>query len=186
MSEPHNITKLLSEIEHGSESSADHLLRLIYDQLRAIAANQLAGEVHNRTLQTTALVHEAYLRLFGNNQKWSSRRHFFSAASLAMRRILIEQSRRRLAAKRGGGATQQDFDESDFRTTMPDESVLELHEALEDFAKVDVDAAQLVQLRFFAGLSMSEAAETLEISERSAYDLWSYARAWLKDKLGPE
>ncbi|MFO0942972.1 MAG: ECF-type sigma factor [Pirellulales bacterium] len=177
------ITQLLREIENGDQQSANVLLEIIYDQLRAVAANHLVQENSQQSLQTTALVHEAYMKLFGKQQQWNSRRHFFAAASIAMRRILIEQSRKRLSMKRGGGAKPLRLQETEIKTDLPDEEILALHEALDEFAKTDPEGAQLVQLRFFAGLSMVDAAETLAISERSAYELWAYARAWLKDRL---
>lgn len=180
-----DVTRILQAIGDGDATAAEQLLEIIYGELRSLAAHHMSRELPGRTLQVTALVHEAYLRLFDHDrqQRWNSRGHFFSAASEAMRRILIEQSRRRLAAKRGGGAAREELNESRIELNMPDEEFLALHEALERLATVDCEAAQLVQLRFFGGLSMSEAAELLEMSERSAYDVWAYARAWLKDKL---
>jgi RNA polymerase sigma factor (TIGR02999 family) len=183
-----DVTQFLQAANSGDAAAERRLLELIYDELRSLAAHRMAREQSGRTLQITALVHEAYLRLFKNasQQPWNSRGHFFSAASEVMRRILIDQSRRRLAAKRGGTATREELSESRIEIQMPDEEILALHEALEQFAAVDAAAAQLVQLRFFGGLNMSDAAETLGISERSAYDLWAYARSWLKDKLRDE
>ncbi len=180
-----NLTEILFAVENGDVSAPDQLLTLIYDELRRMAAVKLTQERQGQTLQATALVHEVYLRLFkeGEGQHWNSRGHFFSAVSEAMRRILIEQSRRRLAAKRGGNVTHQELHDSRICADMPDEDLIALDEALEQLDQIDREAGQIVRLRFFGGLKMTEAADVVGISERSAYDLWAYARAWLKNKI---
>ena len=180
-----DVTHILSAIKHGDPHAAEKLLPLVYDELRKLAAQKLAHEQPGLTLQATALVHEAYLRLTGQDQRrlWDSRGHFFAAAAEAMRRILVEQARRRHAAKRGGARQRVELSEADLATAMPDDELLALNDALEQFATVDPAAAKLVQLRFFAGLNMSEAAQALGMSVRSAHDLWAYARYWLRHQM---
>jgi RNA polymerase sigma factor (TIGR02999 family) len=165
-------------------------LPLVYDELRRLAAQKLAHEAPGQTLQATALVHEAYLRLVASGdastpreQYWSSRGHFFAAAAEAMRRILVEQARRRNAAKRGGQAGREQFDEAALAAPEPAEDVLALDDALTQLATVDPVAARLVQLRFFGGLNMTEAAQALGMSVRSAHDVLAYARSWLRRKI---
>jgi RNA polymerase sigma factor (TIGR02999 family) len=176
-----DVTRILSQIDHGDPRAAEQLLPLVYDELRKLAAARLAQEKPGQTLQATALVHEAYLRLVGNaEQGWDGRGHFFAAAAEAIRRILVDQARRRHAAKRGGLQERVEMPESRLAAPMPDEELLALHEALEQLANVDSAAADLVRLRFFAGLKTTEAAEALGISVRSAHDLWTYARSWLR------
>jgi RNA polymerase sigma factor (TIGR02999 family) len=184
------VTRILSAIEQGDPQAAEQLLPLVYDELRKLAAQKLAQEKPGQTLQATALVHEAYLRLVGSDkspsdhseQKWDNRGHFFAAAAEAMRRILVDQARRRQAAKRGGLQKRVEMPESRLAAPMPDDELLALHEALEQLAIIDSAAADLVRLRFFAGLKTTEAAEALGISMRSAHDLWAYARSWLRRK----
>jgi RNA polymerase sigma factor (TIGR02999 family) len=180
-------TRILNAIERGDPHAAEQLLPLVYDELRRLAAQRLAQEKPGQTLQATALVHEAYLRLVDGEmaQAWNGRGHFFAAAAEAMRRILVDQARRRNAAKRGGQAGREELHESALAAPGPDSEVLALHDALEDFATVDPAAANLVKLRFFAGLNMSEAAEALGLSVRSAHDLWAYARSWLRREMRP-
>jgi RNA polymerase sigma factor (TIGR02999 family) len=164
-------------------------LPLVYEELRKLAAQRLAQEKPGQTLQATALVHEAYLRLVGQEdpgQHWNSRGHFFAAAAEAMRRILVEQARRKQADKRGGQAQRQALDPAELAAPAPEERLLAVHEALDDLAQTDPQAATLVKLRFFAGLTAAEAAEVLGLSVRSAHDLWTYARSWLKRQLRPE
>ncbi len=182
------VTRILSAIEQGDPHAAEQLLPLVYDELRKLASQKLAHEQPGLTLQATALVHEAYLRLTGKDRErlWASRRHFFAAAAEAMRRILVEQARRRHAAKRGGQRQRVELSESDLATAMPDEELLALNDALEQFVTVDPAAAKLVYLRFFAGLNMSEAAQALGMSVRSAHDLWSYARSWLRRQMNAD
>ena len=179
------VTRILSAIEQGDVHAAAQLLPLVYDELRKLAAQKLAHEKPGLTLQATALVHEAYLRLTGKDQErlWDSRGHFFAAAAEAMRRILVEQARRRHAAKRGGEWQRVELSESDLATSIPDDELLTLDEALERLAAVDPEAAKLVQLRFFAGLNMGEAAHALGVSVRTAHDLWAYARSWLRRQM---
>ena len=178
------VTHILSAIEQGDPHAAEQLLPLVYDELRKLATQKLAQEKPGQTLQATALVHEAYLRVVGADQigHWDGRGHFFAAAAEAMRRILVDQARRRQAAKRGGLQKRVELPESSLAAPMPDDELLALHEALEQLAIVDSAAADLVRLRFFAGLKTTEAAEALGISVRSAHDLWAYARSWLRRK----
>jgi RNA polymerase sigma factor (TIGR02999 family) len=179
------VTRILSAIEQGDTRAAEQLLPLVYDELRKLAAQKLAHEPPGMTLQATALVHEAYLRLTGKDQErlWDSRGHFFTAAAEAMRRILIEQARRRHAAKRGGQRQRVELSDSDLATSMPDDELLALNDALEQLATADAAAANLVRLRFFAGLNMTEAAGALGVSVRSAHDLWAYSRSWLRRQM---
>jgi RNA polymerase sigma factor (TIGR02999 family) len=182
------VTRILSAIEQGNSHAADELLPLVYDELRKLAALKLAQEKPGQTLQATALVHEAYMRLVdvSQAQHWNSRGHFFAAAGEAMRRILVEQARRRLAAKRGGHAQRQDVDPADVPAPAPDERLLAVHDALDDLARADPEAAALVKLRFFGGMTMSQAAEALGMSVRSAHDVWTYARSWLRRQMREE
>jgi RNA polymerase sigma factor (TIGR02999 family) len=180
-----DVTCILSAIEQGDPSAAEQLLPLVYDELRQLASQKLAQEKPGLTLQATALVHEAYLRLVDveRAQRWNSRRHFFAAAGEAMRRILVERARGSL--KRGRGRQRLDLDE---RPTLaaprrPDD-VLALDEALTRLAAAEPQAAELVHLRYFAGRTMTEAAELLGLSLRGAHRLWAYARAWLLQELG--
>jgi RNA polymerase sigma factor (TIGR02999 family) len=183
-----DVTRILSAIEQGDPHAAEQLLPLVYDELRKLAAQKVAEEKPGQTLQATALVHEAYLRLVGNGAepRWDNRRHFFAAAAKAMRRILIDQARRRRAAKRGGHKERVELPESRLVAPMPDDELMALDEALEQLATIDPTAAKLVQLRFFAGLSAAGAAEALGISVRSAHDLWAFARSWLRRKTKGE
>jgi RNA polymerase sigma factor (TIGR02999 family) len=178
------VTRILSAIDQGDPHAAEQLLPLVYEELRKLAAAKLAHEKPGQTLQATALVHEAYLRLVDAEQAqhWDSRGHFFAAAAEAMRRILVDQARCRQAAKRGGLQKRVEMPESGLAAPMPDDELLALHEALEQLASIDSAAADLVRLRFFAGLKTTEAAEALGISVRSAHDLWAYARSWLRRK----
>jgi RNA polymerase sigma factor (TIGR02999 family) len=183
------VTRSLSAIEQGDPQAAEELLPLVYNELRRLAAAKLAQEQPGQTLQATALVHEAYLRLVASRdasapggQRWDSRGHFFAAAAEAMRRILVDQARRRHAAKRGGLQKRVEIPESHLAAPIPDDELLALHEALEQLASIDSEAADLVRLRFFAGLKTAEAAEALGMSVRSAHDLWAYARSWLRRK----
>ncbi len=183
-----NVTRILSQIESGDPSAAERLLPLVYDELRKLAAAKLAQEKPGQTLQATALVHDAYLRLVDVEkvQQWNSRGHFFGAAAEAMRRILVDQARRRKAAKRGGGAEREELHESAIVTGRPAEELLAVDELLDRLAEIDPAAANLVKLRFFVGLNMSEVAEALGISVRSAQDTWVYARTWLHQKISAE
>jgi RNA polymerase sigma factor (TIGR02999 family) len=180
-----DVTYLLSAIESGDSLAAEQLLTLVYDDLRRLAARRLAHEAPGQTLQPTALVHEAYLRLLGTKEaRWDGRAHFFGAAAQAMRRILVESARRKRALKHGAGAARQELDEAALLVPEPREDLLALDEALTELAAADRAAADLVQLRYFGGLSIPEAARVLRISPRSADRLWAYARAWLHQKVG--
>jgi RNA polymerase sigma factor (TIGR02999 family) len=178
------VTHILSAIEQGDPSAAAQLLPLVYDELRQLAAQRLAHEKPGQTLQATALVHEAYLRLVDveQAQHFNSRGHFFAAAAEAMRRILIENARRKKAHKRGGRRTRVALDSVDAVTAAPDE-LLALDEALERLGHHDAVAAQLVKLRYYAGLSVEQAGEALGIASATAYRHWTFGRAWLHGQL---
>lgn len=167
--------------KHDDPRAAEQLLPLVYDELRRLAAQRLAHETPDQTLQPTDLVHEAYLRLVNSDdgRRWNDRGHFFGAAAEAMRRILVENARSKGRHKRGGDRKRVSLDQADFVQTAPPGQLLALNEALEQLAAADESAALLVNLRFFAGFSIEQAGETLEISRASAYRLWFYARAWL-------
>jgi RNA polymerase sigma factor (TIGR02999 family) len=180
-----DVTRILSAIEQGDARAAEQLLPLVYDELRRLAAQRLAREEPGQTLQATALVHEAYVRLVGSDQgrDWNSRGHFFAAAAEAMRRILVEQARRRKRQRHGGGRKRLDLDEAAWVIQQPSEDVLALDEALGRLSARDPLRAELVRLRFFAGLTMPEAAQTLGISLTTAERHWTFARAWLYAEL---
>ena len=182
-----DVTRLLHDIERGDPHAAAQLLPIVYAELRQLAARRMSHEAPGQTLQPTALVHEAYLRLVDTEkeQHWNSRGHFFAAAAEAMRRILVEQARRKNAQKRGGQADRQELQESMIAAPQLDEDVLAIDEALEQLSAIDPGAADLVRLRFFAGLDMREAADALGMSVRSAHDVWAYARSWLHRKIRP-
>jgi RNA polymerase sigma factor (TIGR02999 family) len=182
----HEVTRILSAIEQGDPSAAGQLLPLVYDELRKLAAQRMAQEKPGQTLQATALVHDAYLRLVaGNNvQNWNSRGHFFAAAAEAMRRILVDNARRKRSKKRGGQRVPLDLDQLDAATSERLDDVLDIDAALTGLASADPQAAELVKLRYFAGLSIPQAAAVLGVSPRSADFLWAYARAWLLRSLG--
>jgi RNA polymerase sigma factor (TIGR02999 family) len=179
------VTRILSAIERGDPSAAEQLLPLVYDELRKLAAAKLAQEKSGQTLQATALVHEAYLRLVGDGEPrdWNGRGHFFAAAAEAMRRILLNRARDKKRLKRGGDRQRISLDRIEAALDTNDEELLALDEALEKLAGQDQTAAQLVKLRFFAGLSLKEAAASLAIAQRTAERQWAYARAWLYDQL---
>jgi len=180
-----DVTRILSAIDAGNPQAAEQLLPLVYDELRKLAAQRLSQEKPGQTLQATALVHEAYLRLIGvrEEQPWQSRGHFFAAAAEAMRRILVESARRKHRHKRGGGKASIPLDDLDVAAPESCDDLLALDEALTGLAAADAQAAELVKLRYFAGLTIPQAAEALGISPRSANFLWTYARAWLLKKL---
>jgi RNA polymerase sigma factor (TIGR02999 family) len=182
------VSRLLNAIGQGDPQAARRLLPLVYDELRRLAAARLAAEKPGQTLQPTALVHEAYLRLVaaGSEPAWEDRRHFFRAAAQAMRRILIDQSRRKKRVKRGGGAPRVHLDQVEVAATGHGEDLLALDEALDALAREAPQKAELVQLRFFGGLSVEEAARCLGISRATADRHWAYARAWLYDRLRME
>jgi RNA polymerase sigma factor (TIGR02999 family) len=175
---------LLQRIEQGEPAAASELLPLVYDELRKLAARKITREGPNQTLQATALVHEAWLRLGGEAQtEWRNRAHFFAAAAEAMRRILIDNARRKRARRHGGGWTRLDLDSLELAAAMPDEQLLAVHEALDRLAAADAEKAELVKLRFFTGLTLEEAAKVLGLSEATAKRHWAYARAWLFREL---
>jgi RNA polymerase sigma factor (TIGR02999 family) len=180
-----DVTRLLSALEQGDPSAAGKLLPLVYDELRRLAAQRLARERPGQTLQATALVHEAYLRLVGpgGEQPWSGRGHFFAAAAEAMRRILVENARRKKQVRHGGELARREIDEQLLAAPEPREDLLALDEALNKLAAVNRAAADLVQLRYFAGLTLPEAAQALGVSPRTAGRLWAYARAWLRREV---
>jgi RNA polymerase sigma factor (TIGR02999 family) len=175
------VTLLLNSLSAGQSSASEELVPLVYDELRRLAASRLAREMPGQTLQATALVHEAYLRLTtsGAQQEWNSRGHFFGAAAEAMRRILVENARRKMSLKRGAGAERLDLSNIEVAIETDDERLLLVNEAIEKLAAHDPQAAELVKLRFFGGLTGEQAAEALGIAQRSATRLWAYARAWL-------
>lgn len=208
-----DVTRILDQIQRGDPHAAEQLLPLVYDELRKLAAAKLAREKPGQTLQATALVHDAYLRLVTSPGKansgeassgdaspeqvgpgreseekaphWNSRSHFFAAAAEAMRRILVDQARHKQSQRRGGGRVRQDLDELQIAAPEPALDVLAVHEAMERFEKIDPLKARLVKLRYFAGLTIPEAAEALGISATTADRYWSYARAWLHAELKP-
>ena len=179
------VTCVLAAIERGDPHAAELLLPLVYAELRNLAAQRLAGEKPGQTLQATALVHEAYLRLVATDAHahWDGRGHFFAAAAEAMRRLLIDQARRKAACKHGGGLARQDLDHVEIAVPEPNADLLALDEALARFEAVDPAKAALVKLRYFAGLTISQVAETLGISSTTADRHWAYARAWLHAEL---
>ena len=179
------ITHILGRLEQGDAKAAEELLPLVYDELRRLAASKMANEAPGHTLQPTALVHEAWLRLGGSEApSFQNRAHYFGAAAEAMRRILIERARRRLAAKRGGGTAPVELDEIEIPSPMADDDrLLALNEALEKLAALDPRKAELVKLRYFVGMSFDEAATALGIAVPTAKQWWAYARAWLTVEL---
>src|SRR5437762_12553147 len=182
------LTRVLSAIEQGDAHAAEKLLPLVYDELRRLAAQRLAEENPGQTLQATGLVHEAYLRLVDTNKAphWNSRAHFFGAAAEAMRRILVDQARRKQADKRGGQGRRVPLDAADVGFTSPADELLDIDEALTRLAAEDPQAARLIQLRYFAGLSMEDAAELIGAARSSAYEHWAYARVRLRCLPGGE
>jgi len=180
-----DVTRILSQIESGDPSAAEQLIPLVYDELRKLAAARLAHEQPGQTLQATALVHDAYLRLVDveQAQHWNSRGHFFAAAAEAMRRILIERARGKGREKRGGDWQRVNFEELDVATSLSPDQLVALDDALERLAKLDAHAGDLVKLRYFAGLGLDQAAQALGISTATAYRHWAYARAWLQTEL---
>ena len=179
------VTQILASVERGDPHAADQLLPLVYDELRKLAAARMAAESPGQTLQATALVHEAYLRLVDAERPphWDSRGHFFAAAAEAMRRILVDSARRRQSEKRGGGRLRESLDEARLVAPELPDDLLALNEALSRLEAADPRAAELVKLRYFAGLTIPEAAQVLHVSPRTADDIWAYARAWLYQEL---
>jgi RNA polymerase sigma factor (TIGR02999 family) len=179
------VTRILSALEQGDPQAASQLLPLVYEELRQLAAQKLAHEKPGQTLQATALVHEAYLRLVGQGEesRWNSRGHFFAAAAEAMRRILINRARDKMRHKRGGSCKRIDLDQLTVADQAADEELIALDDCLQRLAQEDPASAELVKLRFFAGLTQEEAAATLGLPRRTADRTWAYARAWLCEAL---
>jgi RNA polymerase sigma factor (TIGR02999 family) len=182
------VTRILSAINQGDPQAASQLLPLVYEELRKLAAQKLARETPGQTLQPTALVHEAYLRLVGEDEErhWDSRGHFFAAAAEAMRRILVESARRKKRARHGGDLQRVDLRDEDVPVRPPPDEIIALDEALTRLAEEDLEAARVVQLHFFAGLSIDQAAGVLGVSRATAYRQWNYGRAWLRCALDGE
>jgi RNA polymerase sigma factor (TIGR02999 family) len=180
-----DVTRILQSIEDGNPQAAEELLPLVYDELRKLAATKMAGEQPGQTLQATALVHEAYLRLVtaGDANAWDSRRHFFAAAAEGMRRILIERARHKKTLKRSGERHRRDLGGLDIAAPNPDVDLLALDESLEQLAKLDPRKAELVKLRYFAGLTIPQAAELLGIGASTADKYWAYAKCWLRARM---
>jgi RNA polymerase sigma factor (TIGR02999 family) len=183
-----DVTRIISEIEQGEPQAAEQLLPLVYDELRRLAAAKLAQENPGQMLQATALVHEAYLRLVDTEkvQRWEGRHHFFAAAAEAMRRILVDESRRKRSLKRGGTLARHDLSDARPATSGGEFDVLALDEALARLAARDAEAAELVKLRFFTGMTISEAATVLGVPQRTAERIWTYARSFLLKEMRPE
>ena len=179
-----DVTRILKEMDSGNARAAEELLPLVYDELRRIASGKMAGESSGHTLQPTALVHEAWLRLKSSDQDaWENRAHFFSACAEAMRRILVEHARRKKSLKRGGGAEIVALDDSALVLTAPPDELLAVHEALHTLEAEDPKTAELVKLRYFVGMTMEEAAHSLGLAKRTAENLWTYAKAWLHREI---
>jgi RNA polymerase sigma factor (TIGR02999 family) len=176
-----DVTRILSAVENGDAGAAEQLLPLVYDELRKLAAQRLAQERPGQTLQATALVHEAYLRLVGeqDSRRWDSRGHFFAAAAEAMRRILVDNARRKRAEVHGGGRRRVDLAEGDWLSRATPDEIVSLDESLSRLGEDDPAAAEVFKLRVFAGMSLDEAAQSLGMSRTSAFRHWTYARAWL-------
>jgi len=180
-----DVTRILGQIESGDPSAAGQLLPLVYDELRKLAAQKMAQENPGHTLQATALVHEAYIRLVDTEkaQHWDSRAHFFAAAAEAMRRILVDNARRKRRPKHGGDRRRVDLDKVPAQTDGPTDDVLALDEALQKLAQEDPKLAKLVNLKYFGGLTLDDVAQALGVSSRQADRLWAYARAWLHREI---
>jgi RNA polymerase sigma factor (TIGR02999 family) len=181
------VTRILEAIQHGDAKAGEQLLPLVYEELRRLAAYKMAGEAAGHTLQPTALVHEAWLRLVGSGSpNWQNRSHFFAAAAESMRRILVEHARRKHSLKRGAGAAHEELHESVLVLAAPPDELLAVHEALDKLAAKDPTAAELVKLRYFVGMTMDEAASAMDLSPRTAARLWTYARVWLRREIRRE
>jgi RNA polymerase sigma factor (TIGR02999 family) len=179
-----DVTRILQAIDRGEPRASEELLPMVYEELRKLAAVRMSHEPPGQTLQPTALVHEAWLRLTGNDtRQWNGRGHFFGAAAEAMRRILIDNARRKNALRHGAGQQRLDIDEVELEAVQTDEELLAIDEALAKFAAKDPQKAELVKLRYFTGMSIEEAADALKISEATAKRWWVFARAWLFDAI---
>jgi RNA polymerase sigma factor (TIGR02999 family) len=179
-----DVTRILNAIEQGDARAADELLPVVYQELRQLAARKMSQEPPGQTLQATALVHEAYIRLVGTEaQDWKSRGHFFAAAAEAMRRILIENARRKQSLKRGGGFQRVELDDAEVAAEEPSTSLIALDEALTKLAQKDRGLAELVKLRYFAGLTLEQVAKIQGVSPRTTRSYWAYARAWLHREI---
>jgi len=179
-----DVTRILTAIEQGDANAADKLLPLVYEELRKLAAHRMANEAAGQTLQPTALVHEAWMRLVGKeNPRFENRAHFFAAAAEAMRRILIDNARRKRALRHGGGQQRVDFEQVDLASASDDDQLLAINDALDKLAAQNKLEAEVVKLRYFVGLTLDEAAEVLGISARTADNYWAHARAWLFHEL---
>ena len=179
-----DVTRVIEATQHGDRQAADELLPLVYDELRKLAASRMANEAAGNTLQPTALVHEAWLRLVGkDNPTFAGRAHFFAAAAEAMRRILIDRARRKSALRHGGGQARVDIQQIDLASPDADDQILAVSEALDKLAAQDPVEAELVKLRYFAGLTVEEAAGLLDISPRTARNYWAHARTWLYHEI---
>jgi RNA polymerase sigma factor (TIGR02999 family) len=177
-----DVTRILTAIEHGDPHAAEQLLPLVYDELRKLAAHRLTNEKPGQTLQATALVHEAYLRLVGD-QHFDNRGHFFATAAEAMRRIVVEAARRKKRIKHGGGRERVDVELADLPTSLPSDDLLALDEALGRLEQLDSVKARLITLRYFSGMTIEQAAEVLGISRVTAHRYWTFARAWLHQEM---
>ena len=179
-----DVTRVIEAIQHGDPKAADELLPLVYEELRKLAAAKMSKEAAGNTWQPTALVHEAWLRLVGHdNPRFAGRAHFFAAAAESMRRILIDRARRKRALRHGGGQARVDVDQSDLASPAADEQLIAMNEALDKLAIQDPIEAQLVKLRYFAGLNIDEVAHLLDISPRTARNYWAHARTWLYHEI---
>jgi RNA polymerase sigma factor (TIGR02999 family) len=181
---PHEVTQVLQALAQGDGRATEELLPLVYNELRRLAALRMSQEAAGQTLQATALVHEAWLRMIGDGDRtWQNRAHFFAAAAEAMRRILVENARRKSRLKRGGGQLRLDIDEMDLAATPPDEKILLMDDALQQLQAEDPEKARIVVLKFFGGLKNKEVAENLRVTERTVERQWAYAKAWLLRKI---
>jgi RNA polymerase sigma factor (TIGR02999 family) len=182
-----DVTRILNAIERGDVRATDELLPLVYEELRLLAAQKLSHESSGQTLQATALVHEAYIRLVGSEaQSWDSKGHFFAAAAEAMRRILVDNARRKESVKHGGTQQRLRIELTDVATRVTPDEILVLNDVLASLAKEDSQAAEIVRLRLFAGLSVDQAAAATGISRATAYRQWTYARAWLRSRMSED
>ena len=181
-----DVTMLLQEIEQGASTASERLLPLVYNELRSMASSKMRRERPDMTLQATALVHEVYMRLVGSeaDSGWANRAHFFAAASESMRRILVEAARRKSRLKRGGDRDREELNDVELNSNLNPDEIIAIHEALDKLEAVHAEAAQLVKMRYFAGFTIKEAANMLDISPRKVNQLWAYAKVWLLDEIG--